>query len=98
MLRITADDAPGVLTFRLEGRLEGAWAAELEKCWRGMAVRVGGRPLHVDLTGVTFVDAAGRAQLAALRRRGAKFIADNCLTRAIVDEIDGDLVASHPGQ
>ena len=98
MLRITAGDALGVLTLRLEGRLEGAWAAELEKCSRGMLARMGPRQLHVDLRGVTFVDAAGRAQLVEMRRHGAKFIADDCLTSAIVTEIEGDLVAGGSGR
>ena len=97
MLRITAAATPGVLTFRLEGRLEGAWVVELEKCCRGRAAGMGRQLLRVDLTGVTFVDAAGTAQLAAMRRQGAKFIADDCLTRAIVAEIEGDLVAGESG-
>ncbi len=33
MLRITTNDSPRVLTFRLEGRLEGPWVRELEQCW-----------------------------------------------------------------
>ena len=87
MLRITADDKPRVLNFRLEGRLEGPWVEELEKCWRGLVERAGTPTLRVDLTGVTFVDAAGKAQLTAMHRQGAEFIADDCLTRAIVSEI-----------
>jgi hypothetical protein len=85
MLRITTQDNPRTLVFRLEGRLEGPWVAELEDA--------AGRPtLRVDLTGVTFVDAAGKAQLAAMHRQGAKFVADDCLTKAIVAEIAGELI------
>jgi len=87
MLRITADEKPRVLSFRLEGRLEGPWVGELEKCWRGMVARAGTPVLRVDLTGVTFVDAAGKAQLTAMHRQGAEFTADDCLTNAIVSEI-----------
>ena len=90
MLRITADEKPRVLRFRLEGRLEGPWVEELEKCWRGMVARAGTPALRVDLTGITFVDAAGKAQLTAMHREGAKFIADDCLTTAIVSEIVED--------
>jgi hypothetical protein len=39
------------------------------------------------VTGVTFVDAAGKADLAAIHRLGAEFVAANCLTKAIVAEI-----------
>jgi hypothetical protein len=90
MLRITADDKPRILSFRLEGRLEGPWVGELDKCWRGMVARAGTTALRVDLTGVTFVDAEGKAQLTAMRREGADFIADDCLTKAIVSEIVED--------
>ncbi|HZL98936.1 MAG TPA: hypothetical protein VFD43_01675 [Planctomycetota bacterium] len=90
MLRITADDSPRVISFRLEGRLEGPWVGELEKCWHGMVARAGTPALRVDLTGVTFVDAAGKAQLTAMHREGAEFVADDCLTRAIVSEIVED--------
>jgi hypothetical protein len=39
------------------------------------------------VTGVTFVDAAGKAYLAAINRLGAEFVAADCLTKAIVAEI-----------
>lgn len=96
MLRITADDKPRVLRFRLEGRLEGAWVAELEKCWRGMVASAGTPAIRVDLSGVTFVDAAGKAQLTAMHRQGAEFITDDCQTRAIVSEIVEDGTAGAP--
>ena len=91
MLRITTQDSPRTLVFRLEGRLEGPWVAELERCWRGMEADVGRPTLRVDLTDVTFVDAAGKAQLEAMHRQGARFVADDCLTKAIVAEIAGDV-------
>ena len=43
--------------------------------------------LRFDLTGVTFIDAAGRACLAAMHRQGAEFIAPDCLMKAAVAEI-----------
>jgi ABC-type transporter Mla MlaB component len=87
MLRITADDRRRVLSLRLEGRLEGPWVGELDKCWRGMVARLDVPELRVDLTGVTFADPAGMAQLVAMHRQGAEFIADDCLTKEIVSEI-----------
>jgi hypothetical protein len=90
MLRITADDRPRVLSFRLEGRLEGPWVEELEKCWQALVAREGTPALRVDLTGLTFVDAAGRAQLSAMHRQGAEFTAEDCLTKSIVSEIVED--------
>ena len=87
MLRITAHDNPRVLTLRLEGRLEGPWAAELERCWKGTLASLCKPKFRVDLTGVTFIDAAGRSQLVAMHRKGAEFIAIDCLTKAVVEEI-----------
>jgi hypothetical protein len=87
MLRITVHDKPAALTFQLEGRLAGPWVPVLLECWR--STLAGRRPpiLRLDLTGVTSIDAGGRACLAALHRQGAEFIADDCLTNAVVAEI-----------
>ena len=89
MLRITIHNAPPTLTFRLEGRLAGPWVGELEECWRGALASQREPILRVDLTGVTSIDAAGRACLAALHRQGAEFIAADCLMKAVVSEITG---------
>jgi len=87
MLRITTQGNARTLVFRLEGRLEGLWVAELEKCWRGMETDAGRPTLRVDLSGVTFVDDAGKALLARMYEQGAELVADDCLTKAIVEEI-----------
>jgi hypothetical protein len=87
MLRITVHDNPGALTFQLEGRLGGPWVRVLQECWRSALARQRQPILRVDLTGVIAIDAAGRACLAALHRRGAEFVAADCLTRAVVAEI-----------
>jgi ABC-type transporter Mla MlaB component len=94
MLRITVDDDPESLTFRLEGRLAGPWVRELEECWHWRSV-LASQPepiLRVDLTDVTSIDAAGRACLAALHRQGAELVAADCLTKAIVAEITAPAV------
>ena len=89
MLRITTTDNPRVLTLRLEGRLEGPWVQELEKCWKSNLSSTTKPSLRVDLTDVTFIDAAGKDRLAAMHRQGAEFIADDLMTKAIVAEIVG---------
>ena len=87
MLRITVHDNPRALTFQLEGSLAGPWLRELEECWQSTLARQRKPMLRVDLTGVTFIDAAGKAYLAAMHRHGAAFVAADCLTKAIVAEI-----------
>jgi ABC-type transporter Mla MlaB component len=88
MLRITVHDKPADLTFQLEGRLAGQWVPVLLECWRSTLAARSVQILHLDLRGVTSIDAAGRACLAALHRQGAEFIADDCLTSAVVAEIN----------
>ncbi len=87
MLRITVHDQPQALTFQLEGSLSQPWLRELEACWQGTLKHRRHRALRVDLTGVTFIDAAGKVCLTAMDRQGAEFVAPDCLTRAIVDEV-----------
>ena len=101
MLRITVHENPSDVTVQLEGRLAGPWARELEACWQLTRACRRESVLRVDLTGVTSIDAAGRACLAAMHRQGAVFIAPDCLTKAVVAEItQGDLpdCANRPEQ
>ncbi len=88
MLRITTDRSTRLLTFRLEGRLEGPWVEVLDECWRnslnGSAIR-----RCIDLNGVTFIDAAGKARLEELHKQGAELITDDLMIKAIVAEIFG---------
>ena len=86
MLRITIHDNPRSLTFQLEGRLSGPWVRELEE-WQNTLVSQPKPVVRVDLAGVTFIDDAGKAYLAAMHRQGAEFVAADCMTKAIVAEI-----------
>lgn len=90
MLRITLHDDPGSLTFQLEGTLAGPWLPEAECCWREALADNRKRALRIDLTGVTMIDAAGKAFLATAHGQGAEFVACGCLMRAIVAEINKD--------
>lgn len=87
MLRITMRDNQESLCFRLEGRLAGPWVRELEECWQSTLNRQRKPILRVDLTGVTFIDDAGKACLAAMHRQRAELVAADCLTKEIVAEI-----------
>jgi hypothetical protein len=87
MLRITVHDNPGSLTVQLEGRLAGPWVRELEGCWQSTLASRRKPVLRFDLTGVTYIDAAGKEFLAAMHAEGAEFLARGCLMRAVVDEI-----------
>jgi anti-anti-sigma regulatory factor len=90
MLRITVHENQESLCFQLEGKLAGAWVKEVEQCWQ-TALHQQRKPiLRVDLMGVTFIDDAGKACLAAMHREGAELVAADCLTKEIVAEIRQD--------
>ncbi len=87
MLRISVHENQELLCFRLEGKLAGAWVKEAAQCWQRALSRQRKAILRVDLTGVTFIDDAGKACLAAMHQQGAEFVAADCETKAIVAEI-----------
>ena len=87
MLRVTVHDNQESLTFQLEGRLAGAVVMEVEQCWQSTLAQQRKPILRVDLNGVTFIDNAGKACLAAMHRQGAELVATDCLTKEIVVEI-----------
>lgn len=90
MLKITVHDAPDRLRLELEGRLAGAWVAEVESSWRALAATRGERELRVDLSGVYCVDAAGRYLLALMHNAGIRFTASGCAMSALIREIAGE--------
>ena len=85
MLRITVHDE--ALVFQIEGKLAGPSLHELEECWKSTLAQQRKPLLRVDLTGVTFIDDAGKACLAAMHSQGAEFVANDCLTKDVVEEI-----------
>src|SRR5262249_25476144 len=87
MLRITVYDNAESLTVQLEGRLAGPWVVELEDYWESTRASHRQPVLRMDLTGVIFIDAAGKEFLAARHAEGAEFLARGCLMRAVVAEI-----------
>ncbi len=72
MLKITPITGhDGIPTFKLEGKLLEPWVEELARIC-GSSASGSGTP-HLDLTAVTFVDAAGIQLLYDLRARGVIF-------------------------
>jgi outer membrane protein len=87
MLRITTEKKRGRTTLSVEGRLAGPWVAALEQCWRELHASEPQEKYHLDLCGVSFIDAAGKVLLKEIYRQGGKLVAEGCLNQAIVDEI-----------
>ena len=89
MLKITIHDANGPLRLQLEGRLAGAWVYELERCCHTAKASHPNRTLAVDLTGVTFLDQAGRYLLQLLHRDGVRLVGSGLLWQNILEHITG---------
>lgn len=98
MLRITTNNCSQAVTLRLEGRLEGPWIAVLAQCWSGARLNLNGRQLRIDLNGLTFVDAQGKARLAEMSAHGAEFLAGDLETQAIVAEIRTSRASAADGE
>lgn len=87
MLKITVERGGPETVLLLEGKLAGAWVAELQNSWD--TERAFTKGLCIDLSGVTFVDAEGKILLGRLYREGTTLVAKGCLTRAVIAEVSG---------
>lgn len=83
--QVTTEDSRHLI---VEGRLAGPWVAELERVWRASVGGMNGS-LVVDLTGVTFIESAGKDLLRSMWVEGAELLASGCCSRSIVEEITG---------
>jgi hypothetical protein len=89
MLKITLHDAAGQLRLELEGRLAGAWVGEVEQCWHTAKASYPDRKLSIDLTGVIFIDRAGRYLLRLMDRDGVSLVASGLMVQDILDRVPG---------
>jgi hypothetical protein len=87
MLRITIHNEAAATRLIVEGKLVGPWVEELKKCWQAIAHA----ELLVDLSAMTWIDAEGRGLLAEMHRQGVRLAAAGLMTRAIIEEITGNL-------
>lgn len=85
MLKITTRKNGLNTIVELEGKLAGPWVEELECCWQAIG---SSQPIIVRLQAVTFIDSGGKELLTRIRRRGGKLVAQGCMTKAIVEEIN----------
>ena len=94
MLKIDTIESGSEIILTLHGRLAGPWVDELESQWRRTQATAGERPVRVDLSGVTGIDAAARYLLQLMRVRNVSLVGA-CL--AIQASLDDDVTPT-PGQ
>jgi len=86
MLKITPHITGDSTRLVLEGRLAGPWVDELERVWQDSKQSIAGS-LVVDLTGVTYIEQAGKGLLSRMWRDGAELLATGCCSRSILEDI-----------
>jgi len=91
-VRVTIDQPDGgAVILKIEGRVFGPNADELNRAWHDLAPSLGTRKLSVDLRDVTFVDAVGKKLLAEIHAEtGAEFLADTPLTKYFAEQAQQD--------
>lgn len=90
MLRITTEQKRGKVVLSVEGRLAGQWVTALEQCWKDLRTWAPNGKFSINLCGVSYIDAAGKALLKEIHHQGAHLVAEGCLNQAIVKEIAGE--------
>jgi hypothetical protein len=76
------------MILKLEGRIAGPWAAELDRFWEQTAPRSKQRKLSIDLRGTTYADADGIRVLKAIySQTGATILAGTPWTRYLAEEV-----------
>jgi hypothetical protein len=94
MLKIDTIESTSEIVFSLHGRVAGPWVEELESHWRRVQATAGERPMRVDLSGVTGLDAAARYLLQLMRMRNVTLVGACLAIRASLD----DDAAPRPGK
>jgi anti-anti-sigma regulatory factor len=88
MLRITFQDVDEAIEMRLEGRVAGPWASELDRVWVDMAPRLGAKKLIIDVHNVTYADAAGKNVLRAIyTQTHAEFVTNTPWASFLAEEV-----------
>jgi anti-anti-sigma regulatory factor len=90
-LRITFQDTDEAVEMRLEGRVAGPWASELDRVWVEAAPRLASRKLIIDLHNVTYADAAGKQALRKIHAQTrAEFITNTPWAQFLAEEVSGN--------
>jgi anti-anti-sigma regulatory factor len=88
MLKITVQEDDKAIEITLEGRVTGAWAAELGRVWVETAPQLGLRTLSIDLRNVIFADAGGKQVLRDIyAQTHARLIANSPWAQYLAEEI-----------
>lgn len=87
MLKISVQHSPGIATMKVEGKIVGPWASELEHVWRDLWIPIQQKQLRLDLREVTFVDKEGMQVLREIiGTTGAEILTDSPLSQYFAEQ------------
>jgi predicted trehalose synthase len=87
-LRITIEQSGNAALLTLEGRIAGAWAAELGRVWVDSASQLTGHKLSINLSNVIFADAEGMKVLRDIYAQAhPELVASTPWTRHLASKI-----------
>jgi anti-anti-sigma regulatory factor len=87
-LRITVQESADTLVVKLEGRVVGPWAVELDRLWEQTSPSLASRKLSLDLRETTYADANGIQILRAIYfQTEASILTSTPWTQYLADEI-----------
>ena len=71
---------------KLEGSVKGPWVDELRKAWLASAKMAGGKPMSIDLSAVSFIDARGRNLLLRMQKEDVALKGASGFLRQVLEE------------
>lgn len=87
-MRISIHETVNAIELRLEGRVAGPWAEELDRVWVEAAPQLASRKLTIDLHNVTYADIKGKSILRAIyAQTNAVLVASTPWTQFLAAEI-----------
>jgi hypothetical protein len=90
VVKISTQENEGQLTLKVEGKIIGEWATELENFWRSLEPSLTAKKLRLDICGVAYVDRRGKQILQKIfASTGAEILADLPLTKQFANEVKG---------
>jgi hypothetical protein len=98
-LRITIQETTEALEMKLEGRVAGPWASELDRVWVDTAPQLGSRKLVIDVHNVTYADAAGKDVLKAIyTQTHAEFVTNTPWASFLAEEVTASEAVNEEGE
>ena len=94
-MRITIQDTAETVEIKLEGRVAGPWASELDRVWVETAPRAASKKLVIDLHNVTYADANGKQVLRDIySQTHAELVATTPWTQFLAEEVTANKAVS----